>query len=67
MSKMADIDLSIRDLLDTTMLSCQEIADEVGCPVDFVNVIVQERWDAILDNQEFQDGYEAYKDATQGA
>ena len=67
MSKMADIDLSIRDLLDTTMLSCAEIADQVGCPVDWVNNIVQERWDAILDNQEFQDGYEAYKDAYQGA
>lgn len=67
MSRMSDIDLSIRDLLDTTMLSCQEIADEVGCPVDFVNVIVQERWDALLANQEFQDGYETYKDAYQGA
>jgi len=46
------------------MLSCQEIADQVGCPVDWVNGIVQERWDIILDNQEFQDGYEAYKEAT---
>ena len=64
MSKMADIDMSIRDLLDTTMLSCAEIADQVGCPVDWVNDIVQERWDTILDNQEFQDGYEAYKEAT---
>ena len=64
MSKMADIDLSIRDLLDGTMLSCAEIADQVGCPVEWVNDIVQERWDNILDNQEFQDGYEAYKEAT---
>jgi hypothetical protein len=64
MSKMADIDLSIRDLLDGTMLSCQEIADQIGCPVDWVNDIVQERWDTLLANQEFQDGYEAYKEAT---
>lgn len=64
MSRMADIDLSIRDLLDTTMLSCAEIADQVGCPVDWVNGIVQERWDTLLANQEFQDGYDAYKEAT---
>lgn len=67
MGKMADIDLSIRELLDTTMMSCEEIADEVGCPVEFVNVIVQERWDTLLANPEFQNGYEAYKDARQGA
>ena len=67
MSKMADIDLSIRDLLDTTMLSCAEIADQLDCPVDWVNDIVQERWDTLLANQEFQDGFDAYKDAYQGA
>ena len=64
MSKMADIDMMIRDLLDTTMLSCEEIANEIGCPVDWVNGIVQERWDTLLANQEFQDGYDAYKEAT---
>jgi hypothetical protein len=64
MSKMADIDLEIRNLLDTTMLSCEEIANQIGCPVDWVNLIVQERWDTLLANQEFQDGYEAYKEAT---
>jgi hypothetical protein len=64
MSKMAEIDMMIRELLDTTMLSCQEIADQVDCPVDWVNGIVEERWDTLLANQEFQDGYEAYKEAT---
>ena len=56
--------MMIRELLDTTMLSCQEIADQVDCPVDWVNGIVEERWDTLLANQEFQDGYEAYKEAT---
>jgi hypothetical protein len=67
MSKMSDIDMEIRDLLDTTMLSCAEIAEQVGCPVDWVNSIVEERWEALLANQEFQNGYDAYKDAYQGA
>jgi|APGre2960657423_1045063.scaffolds.fasta_scaffold93538_2 hypothetical protein len=65
MSKMADIDLSIRDLLDGTMLSCQEIADQVGCPVEWVNDIVQERWDALMDSpegKEFERGFEDAKD-----
>jgi hypothetical protein len=35
--------------------------------VDWVNDIVQERWDTLLANQEFQDGFDAYKDAYQGA
>jgi hypothetical protein len=61
---MADIDLSIRDLLDGTMLSCAEIADQIGCPVDWVNDIVLERWDTLLANQVFHVGYEAYKEAT---
>lgn len=64
MSKMSDIDSSIHDLLDTTMMSCQEIADQIGCPVDWVHAIVEQRWDGLLANQEFQDGYEAYKEAT---
>jgi len=65
MSKMADIDLSIRDLLDGTMLSCQEIADQIGCPVDWVNDIVLERWDAFMDSpegKEFERGFEDAKD-----
>ena len=64
MSRMAEIDMMIRELLDTTMLSCQEIADQVDCPVDWVNGIVEKRWESLLANQEFQDGYEAYKEAT---
>jgi hypothetical protein len=61
---MSEIDMMIRELLDTTMLSCQEIADQVDCPVDWVNGIVEERWESLLANQEFQDGYETYKEAT---
>jgi len=64
MSRMSEIDMMIRELLDTTMLSCQEIADQVDCPVDWVNGIVEERWESLLANQEFQDGYETYKEAT---
>ena len=26
--------------------SCQDIADELGCPVEWVNEIVEERWNA---------------------
>jgi hypothetical protein len=65
MSKMADIDLSIRDLLDGTLLSCAEIADQLDCPVDWVNAIVQERWDAFMDSpegKEFERGFEDAKD-----
>jgi len=62
MGRMADIDLSIRDLLDETMMSCEEIANQLDCPVEWVNNIVQERWDALANNQEFQDGYQSAKD-----
>ena len=44
MSKMADIDMEIRDLLDNTRFSIDEIANAVGCPVDWVEAIVEERW-----------------------
>jgi hypothetical protein len=62
---MADIDLSIRDLLDETAMSCEEIANQVGCPIDWVNNIVQERWDVWMDSpegKEFERGFEDAKD-----
>jgi hypothetical protein len=44
MSKMADLDLEIRDLLDNTKWSINEIANYCQCPVEFVEDIVEDRW-----------------------
>jgi hypothetical protein len=35
--------------------SCQEIADELGCPVDWVNEIVQQRWDERVGNVKIEE------------
>jgi predicted XRE-type DNA-binding protein len=44
MSKMAELNMDIHYLLDTTRMTCQEVADTLGCPVDWVNEIVEQRW-----------------------
>jgi hypothetical protein len=31
--------------------SCQEIADELSCPVEWVNEIVEQRWKGIISEQ----------------
>ena len=65
MGKMSDINLEIHTLLDETAMSCEEIANQIGCPIDWVNNIVQERWDAWVDSpegKEFERGFEAAKD-----
>jgi len=55
MSKMSELDMvapSIEKLLDTTHLSCQEIAYLLDVPVDYVNYIVECRWEEILKQHE---------------
>jgi hypothetical protein len=42
---MKEIWENINFLLDTTNLLCQEIADELGIPVSFVNEVVEQRWE----------------------
>lgn len=34
----------INELLDTTTLLCEEIADQLECDVEYVNKIVHQRW-----------------------
>lgn len=45
MSKMKELYTEINELLDEPMMSCQQIADRVGCPVGIVNSIVEQRHD----------------------
>jgi hypothetical protein len=44
MSKMKELYNSINELLDTTNLLCDDIAEKVGCPVKMVHDIVEQRW-----------------------
>ena len=44
MSAMKNLYIEINELLDTTNLLCEEIANKVGCPVSIVNDIVEQRW-----------------------
>ena len=55
MGQMKDLWENIHYALDTfhgphNYKSCQEIADNLGCPVDWVNEIVQQRWDERVGN-----------------
>ena len=55
MSKMAELDMlipSIEHVLDTTSLLCQEVADYLDIPVEYVNYVVEMRWQEILKQQE---------------
>lgn len=52
---MKDINMllaEIEKLLDTTHLSCQEIADYLNISVDHVNEVVECRWEEILKQNE---------------
>lgn len=44
MSAMKELYNSIEELLDTTNLLCEDIAEKVGCPVKMVNDVVEQRW-----------------------
>jgi len=53
MSKMAELDMEIREALAThtsaeSYLSCIDIAKMIGVPVELVHQVVQERWDETL-------------------
>ena len=53
MSKMAELDLEIREALAAhtgpdTWLSCIDIAKMIGVPVELVHQVVQEKWDETL-------------------
>jgi hypothetical protein len=56
MSKMAELDMyvpAIQKMLDKRFdLSCQDIADELSVPVDYVNYVVEMRWQETLKQQE---------------
>jgi hypothetical protein len=44
MGQMKHLWEDINYLLDTTKFSCEEIANSLSCPVDWVNEIVEQRW-----------------------
>jgi hypothetical protein len=44
MAAMKELWEEINYLLDTTRWSCDEIANYCSCPVDWVNEIVDQRW-----------------------
>jgi hypothetical protein len=55
MSKMAELDLEIREALDAhngpgTWLSCIDIAKMVGVPVEMVHQVVIQKWDETLES-----------------
>jgi hypothetical protein len=54
MSKMAELDMEIREALDAhtgpeTWLSCIDIAKMLGIPADMVHQVVLQRWDETLE------------------
>ena len=44
MSKMKSLKADIDELLDTTYMLCQEIADTLGCDITLVEQVVHQRW-----------------------
>jgi uncharacterized protein YutE (UPF0331/DUF86 family) len=44
MSAMKNLYMSIEELLDTTNMLCDDIAEKVGCPVRMVHDVVEHRW-----------------------
>ncbi len=60
---MSDIEIEINELLDTTVMLCEDIAAHVGCPVEWVEVIVEKRWkDTLFSNADFMNGYDMAKE-----
>jgi hypothetical protein len=45
MAAMKELWEDIHYLLDTTKWSCEEIANSLKCPVEFVEEIVEQRWE----------------------
>ena len=54
---MSDIEIQINELLDTTVMLCEEVAAQVGCPVELVEKIVEKRWnDTLFSDADFMNG-----------
>ena len=42
---------------------CEDIAAQVGCPVEWVEKIVEKRWnDTLFSNADFMNGYDMAKE-----
>ena len=52
MAKMKELWENINFMLETRVgsnwMSCQEIADELGCPVEWVNEIAEKNWNETI-------------------
>ena len=60
---MSEIDIEINELLDPTVMLCEDIAAQVGCPVEWVEVIVEKRWnDTLFSDADFMNGYDMAKE-----
>ncbi len=60
---MSDIEIQINKLLDTTVMLCEDIAEQVDCPVELVEKIVERRWnDTLFSNDDFMNGYDMAKE-----
>ena len=60
---MSEIEIQINEILDTTVMLCEEIAEQVGCPVECVEKIVEKRWnDMLFSNDDFMNGYDMAKE-----
>ena len=60
---MSDIEIEINELLDTTVMLCEEVAKQVGCPDECVEKIVEKRWnDTLFSNDDFMNGYDMAKE-----
>ena len=60
---MSEIEIQINEILDTTVMLCEEIAEQVGCPVELVEKIVEKRWnDLLFSNDDFMNVYDMAKE-----
>ena len=60
---MSELEIEINEILDTTVMLCEEIAEQVGCPVELVEKIVEKRWnDLLFSNDDFINGYDMAKE-----
>ena len=60
---MSEIEIEINELLDTTVMLCEEVAERVGCPVEWVEKIVEKRWnDTLFSDADFMNGYDMAKE-----
>ena len=60
---MSEFEIEINELLDTTVMLCEEVAAQVGCPVELVEKIVEQRWnDMLFSNDDFMNGYDMAKE-----